>query len=160
MDLVLVSARAAPPVARIVEWDKVVYGLRKKEKAAERSQREHRRLAAPKEVRVGCHTAEHDLLLKVAQARRFLGDGHHLRLAVTFKGGREVAAARQRLGDVLNQLQGAQAGWGRGQRPWRHHSRSGLQRAGAVPVARLSSHNRCKAISSSSVYRCLQTASL
>lgn len=105
-DLVMMSPGAEPPVVRIVDWDKVMYGLKKKEKATIRKQRDQRRLSVPKEIRVGCHTAEHDLQMKLGQARRFLEEGYHLRVAVTFKGGREIALARQRLGMVLDQLAG------------------------------------------------------
>lgn len=100
----MMSPYAKPPVARLVEWDKVLYSLRQKEKAAERAARESKKLMAPKEVRVGCLTADHDLGVKLEAARRFLTDGQHLRLVVTFRGGRQIDPGRQRLEEVLQAL--------------------------------------------------------
>lgn len=67
LDLVLVSAGAKPPVARIADYDKVLYEMRKKAKVAAKQQREQQKLADPKEVRIGSKAAPNDLELKLAK---------------------------------------------------------------------------------------------
>jgi len=104
LDLVMASPYASPPVVRLVEWDKVVYALRQKEKAAQRAARESRRLSVPKEVRMGCATAQHDMVVKLDSTKRFLSDGQHVRLVITFRGGREIQTARSKLEEVLDAL--------------------------------------------------------
>ena len=63
----------------------------------------------PKEVRIGCHIAEHDRDLKLGQARGFLGDGYPLRLVVTFTGGREIALGAEMAQYLVGKLGGE--GW-------------------------------------------------
>lgn len=106
LDLIQVTAAAEPPVCKLGDYDKVLYEIRKKARAAEKAARESRRLSDPKEVRVGCHIAEHDLKVKMSNARRFLEEGHHLRLAVTFRGGRERDLGRDLLSFLLEKLEG------------------------------------------------------
>lgn len=106
LDLVMASPSANPPVARITAWEKMIYSMRQKQKAQERAAREHRKLASPKEVRIGCHIAEHDLDTKLSSARKILESQQTLRLSVTFKGGREIDDGKKVLDDVLNRLQG------------------------------------------------------
>jgi translation initiation factor IF-3 len=105
LDLVMASTQSDPPVARIISWEKMLYAMRQKQKAQERAAREHRKLSSPKEVRIGCHIAPHDLETKLAVARKILCDNHQvLKLSVTFKGGREIEAGKKVLDDVLESL--------------------------------------------------------
>lgn len=105
LDLVIASPTANPPVARIIAWEKMIYAMRQKQKAQERAAREHRKLASPKEVRIGCHIAPHDLETKLATARKILESQQVLKLSVTFKGGREIDAGKQVLDNALESLQ-------------------------------------------------------
>jgi translation initiation factor IF-3 len=106
LDLVMASTQAVPPVARIVAWEKMVYSIRQKQKAQERAAREHKKLSSPKEVRIGCHIAPHDLKVKLAAARKILSDHQQvLRLSVLFKGGREIEPAKKVLEDAVSSLQ-------------------------------------------------------
>ena len=106
LDLVLASATSDPPVARLASWEKLVYTLRQKQKAQERVARENKKLASPKEIRIGCHIAQHDLDVKLASARKILAEQHQvLRLSITFKGGREIEPAKKVLDSVLESLQ-------------------------------------------------------
>lgn len=105
LDLVLASPNADPPVARLVSWEKLIYSMRQKQKAHERAAREHKKLASPKEIRVGCHIAPHDLEVKLASARKILGESHHvLKVSVVFKGGREIEPAKKVLDNMLESL--------------------------------------------------------
>lgn len=104
LDLVLASNQSDPPVARITSWEKLVFTMRQKEKAQERAARENRKLASPKEIRIGCHIAPHDLDVKLSSARKILQDNHLLKVSVTFKGGREIEPAKKVLDDILQSL--------------------------------------------------------
>lgn len=105
LDLVLASPQADPPVARIVSWEKMVYSMRQKQKAQERAAREHKKLASPKEIRIGCHIAPHDLEIKMASARKILQEHHQvLKVSVVFRGGREVEPAKLVLDNILDAL--------------------------------------------------------
>ena len=53
----------------------VLYEVRKKVRANEKAVREQKRLSEPKEVRVGCHIAEHDLDVKMDKVRGRGGQG-------------------------------------------------------------------------------------
>ena len=105
LDLVMASPSATPPVAKIVAWEKMIFTMRQKQKAQERAAREHRKLSSPKEVRIGCHIARHDLDTKLATARKILQGQQILKLSVTFKGGREIDAGKKVLDDILARLQ-------------------------------------------------------
>lgn len=83
----------------------MIYNMRQKQKAQERAAREHRKLASPKEVRIGCHIAPHDLETKLSIARKILESHQLLKLSVTFKGGREIDAGKQVLDAALESLQ-------------------------------------------------------
>lgn len=104
LDLVLASHQSDPPVARITSWEKLVFTMRQKQKAQERAARENKKLASPKEIRIGCHIAPHDLDVKLSSARKILQDNQLLKVSVTFKGGREIEPAKKVLDDVLQSL--------------------------------------------------------
>ena len=105
LDLVLASPQAEPPVARIVSWEKMIYSMRQKQKAQERAARESKKLASPKEIRIGCHIASHDLEVKMASARKILQEHHQvLKISVVFRGGREIEPAKQVLDSILDSL--------------------------------------------------------
>jgi translation initiation factor IF-3 len=84
LDLVEVQALAVPPVCRIMD-----HGRHKYEQEARA--RESRRQAPPKaaelkEVQLSPVIAEHDLQIRVEQAKKFLAAGSKVRLSVRFKG--------------------------------------------------------------------------
>jgi len=84
MDLVLVSPDADPPVARIMDYGKFKYMQKKR-------QHEHRKHQPQlKELRLRPKTEEHDLMVRVRQARTFLERGDRVLVVVMFRG-REMA---------------------------------------------------------------------
>ncbi|KAL4855918.1 Alpha-glucosidase [Chlorella vulgaris] len=104
LDVVMLSPKAEPPVVRLVEWSKVLYEAQKREKLATKQRLAAQRAGQAREVRIGCQIAEHDLAVKMAQARRFLEDGSLLRLVVTFKGGPQIALGREVVLYLIGQL--------------------------------------------------------
>jgi translation initiation factor IF-3 len=102
LDLVEVDASAAPPVCKIVDAGKYAYDARKRTVGARR----RARTAEMKEIRLRPMTDPHDLAVKTRAVRRFLEDGHDVRLVVRFRG-RELThpeEAKDRLDAMLSQL--------------------------------------------------------
>ena len=82
MDLVEVSPTAAPPVCRVLDFGKFLYEREKKEREAKRAQTK----IEVKEIRLRPKTNEHHRGFKVEDARRWLLQGHKVRVTVKFRG--------------------------------------------------------------------------
>lgn len=79
LDLVMIAPQAEPPVCRIVDFGKYKYDQEKLKKDQKRKQQE------VKGVKLRPNTAEHDLMILVRQALKFLGEGHKVRVVCTFR---------------------------------------------------------------------------
>lgn len=82
MDLVEVSPNAAPPVCRVLDFGKFLYEREKKEREAKKAQVK----IEIKEIRLRPKTNEHHRGFKVDDARRWLLQGHKVRVTVKFRG--------------------------------------------------------------------------
>jgi len=82
LDLVEVSPNAAPPVCRIMDFGKFLYEREKKEREAKKAQTK----IEIKEIQLRPKTNEHHRGFKVEDARRWLLQGHKVRVAVRFRG--------------------------------------------------------------------------
>ncbi len=85
LDLVEISAKADPPVARIVDFKKFKYEEAKKERGAKKKVRQ----TGTKEIWLGPLMSDHDLEFRLARAKEFLLNGDRVKLTVKF-GGREI----------------------------------------------------------------------
>jgi len=85
LDLVEVAATANPPVCRIMDYGKYKYQLSKKAKEAKKKQA----VVLIKEVKMRGKTEEHDFQFKLRNIKRFLADGHKVKVAIIFRG-REI----------------------------------------------------------------------
>ncbi|MFO0828317.1 MAG: translation initiation factor IF-3 [Phycisphaerales bacterium] len=104
LDLVEIAADVRPPVCRIMDYGKFKYEESKKDKV----NRAKSRVSEMKEVRLGrsMKIGEHDIAIRVAQARRFLIEGHKVQIVQNFKG-REVAhrsRGDQRMAAIIKEL--------------------------------------------------------
>ncbi len=86
LDLVEIAPNQRPPVARIMDFGKYKYELKKKEQASRKKQHQ----VQVKEVRVRPKIAEHDVQVKVRRARAFLEHGDKVQVNCLFRG-REMA---------------------------------------------------------------------
>jgi len=87
MDLVEVAPQASPPVCRIMDYGKWKYAQRKKEQKS----KAHRHETELKEVRIRTpKIGEHDLMIKINRARKFLERGDRVQFSLRFRG-RELA---------------------------------------------------------------------
>jgi translation initiation factor IF-3 len=82
LDLVEIAPNQRPPVARIMDFGKYKYELKKKEQASKKKQHH----VQVKEVRVRPKIAEHDVQVKVRKARGFLEHGDKVQLNCLFRG--------------------------------------------------------------------------
>jgi len=82
LDLVEVSPQASPPVCRIMNYSKFKYDQEKKEKAARKKQR----VIHVKEIRLKPKIGEHDYLVKLGHAKRFLKRGDRIKVTLVFRG--------------------------------------------------------------------------
>ena len=82
LDLVEISPNADPPVCKIVDFQKFLYQLRKKEKEIKANAVK----VVVKEIRFGPQTDEHDYNFKLKHARNFLTEGNKVKASVFFRG--------------------------------------------------------------------------
>ena len=94
MDLVEISPNAAPPVCRVIDYQKFLYQQKKRQK----EQKAKSVKVVVKEIRFGPQTDDHDYNFKLKHAKGFLEDGDKVKAYVFFKG-RSILFKEQ--GEVL-----------------------------------------------------------
>ena len=82
LDLVEVSPNASPPVCRVIDYGKFIYERAKKEREAKKAQTK----IEVKEIRLRPKTNEAHRGFKVDDARRWLQQGHKVRVTIKFRG--------------------------------------------------------------------------
>jgi translation initiation factor IF-3 len=82
LDLVEISPNANPPVCKIVDFQKFLYELKKKQK----EQKAKTVKVVVKEIRFGPNTDDHDYNFKLNHAKKFLEEGSKVKAYVFFKG--------------------------------------------------------------------------
>jgi translation initiation factor IF-3 len=82
LDLVEVAPAGKPPVCKVMDYGKYRYQQAKKHTA------KHKTFSV-KEVKVRPQTDEHDLMFKMKNATKFLGQGHKVKVTMFFRG-REI----------------------------------------------------------------------
>ncbi len=82
LDLVEISPGAAPPVCRIIDYNKFLYEEKKKKK----EMKAKAKTSEVKEIRFTPNTDDHDFEFKVKHAEKFLKEGDKVKAHVQFKG--------------------------------------------------------------------------
>lgn len=82
LDLVEISPNANPPVCKIIEYQKFLYEIKKKQKEMKANSTK----IVIKEIRLGPQTDEHDFEFKLNHAKRFLKEGNKVKVDVFFRG--------------------------------------------------------------------------
>jgi translation initiation factor IF-3 len=82
LDLVEISPKADPPVCKIIDYGKMLYALKKKEKKAKQSTK----AKELKGVRITFAMAEGDMDRQANLSRKFLKDGHPVRVQLRLRG--------------------------------------------------------------------------
>ena len=94
LDLVEISPNAAPPVCRVIDYQKFLYQQKKRQK----EQKAKSVKVVVKEIRFGPQTDDHDYAFKLKHAKGFLEEGSKVKAYVFFKG-RSILFKEQ--GEVL-----------------------------------------------------------
>jgi translation initiation factor IF-3 len=100
LDLIEISPNARPPVAKVMDYGKFQYELKKRESAA----RAKAKVSETKEVQIKVGTSENDMRLKARKAAEWLEEGHRVRAELFLKGrykGMEEAFLKSRLEKFL-----------------------------------------------------------
>ena len=82
LDLVVVSANQAPPVAKILDWGKYKYEIEKKAKEAKKKQH----TVDVKEVKMRYKIDVHDYEVRLKAAKKFLTAGNKVKAVVMLRG--------------------------------------------------------------------------
>ncbi len=82
LDLVVISDKVSPPVARILDFSKYLYEQRKRQKELKAKAAKQ----VMKDIRFGPNTDDHDFDFKLKHAINFLEEGSKVRVYVQFRG--------------------------------------------------------------------------
>ena len=81
-DLIEISPKANPPVAKITDYGKFQYDENKKQKQA----KSHAKNVEVKSLQVKIGTGDHDLALKAKKASEWLAEGHRIKIDLFLTG--------------------------------------------------------------------------
>jgi len=82
LDLIEISPNAKPPIAKITDYGKFQYELKKKEKVAKAKAH----VTETKSIQVKVGTSENDLLIKARNASKWLKEGHRIKVELYVRG--------------------------------------------------------------------------
>lgn len=82
LDLVCLSPNTDPVVCKIMDYGKYRFDQAKREKESRKNQK----VVEMKEIRLGLSTDVHDFETKGNHAKRFLTDGHKVKVSIRFRG--------------------------------------------------------------------------
>ena len=77
-----ISAKADPPVCKIIDYQKYLYQQKKKAKEMKLNSAK----MVVKEIRFGPNTDEHDFQFKLKHVQEFLEDGNKVKASIFFRG--------------------------------------------------------------------------
>ncbi|MFB3851318.1 MAG: translation initiation factor IF-3 [Acidobacteriota bacterium] len=86
LDLIEIAPKANPPVCRIMDFGKYIYGEKKKAQEAKKKQK----VIVVKEIKLRPKIEDHDYQVKKRQMEGFLKDGNKVKVSVRFRG-REIS---------------------------------------------------------------------
>ena len=82
LDLVMVGEQAQPPVAKLLDYGKYRFELQQQAKETRKRSRQH----DMKSIKFRIKIDKHDYETKVNHIRRFLKDGHKVKVTIMFRG--------------------------------------------------------------------------
>jgi translation initiation factor IF-3 len=94
LDLAEIAPSAQPPVVKILDWGKYRYEQTKQLAKNKKNQKQ----VEVKQVRLGLKIGQHDLEVKLNRAKKFIEQGHKVKISLLFRG-REIT--RPELGRVI-----------------------------------------------------------
>lgn len=103
LDLIEIAPNATPPVCKIMDYGKYLYGEKKKAQQAKKKQK----VIVLKEIKMRPKIDEHDYQVKKRQMENFLKEGNKVKISIKFLG-REIShpeVALELLNRISNELQ-------------------------------------------------------
>ena len=100
LDLIEISPKAVPPIAKIMDYGKFQYDQKKKQKASKAKTA----IVEVKTVQVKIGTGEHDLSLKAGRVSEWLKEGHRVKIDLFLRGRSkymDFEFLKERLGRIL-----------------------------------------------------------
>lgn len=82
MDVVVVTEKANPPVAKIVDFNKFLYSERKKQSEVKNKGKQ----SELKELRISANISDGDIRQRAKRAAEFLEEGNIVKISLTMKG--------------------------------------------------------------------------
>ncbi len=104
LDLIEITAKANPPVAKITDYGKYVYDQKKKQKEIKAKQN----TVEVKNIQIRIGTGEADLELKAGRADKWLAEGHRVKAELYLRGRAKYMDKEflhKRLGQVLDLME-------------------------------------------------------
>ena len=98
LDLIVVSGKSDPPVAKIQDYGKLLYEQKKKEKAA----KANRTVIVTKEIQLRPVTDSGDMERKINDAKRFLEKNNKVKFIMKFRG--RERSHYQRGMEIMNEI--------------------------------------------------------
>ncbi|PIT93471.1 translation initiation factor IF-3 [Candidatus Falkowbacteria bacterium CG10_big_fil_rev_8_21_14_0_10_43_11] len=107
MDLVEVSPKAQPPVAKITDYGRMKY---QKEKQIQKQKAKQKKTEV-KDIRLSLRISPHDLEMRVEQAIKFLGRGDKLKIEIILRGRERQLASKaiEIIKNFINKLKAVDA---------------------------------------------------
>jgi translation initiation factor IF-3 len=102
LDLVEIAPQAEPPVCKMLNYGKFLYTQAKQQRLKNAKQKKNE----VKSIRLSYRIEQHDMEMKVNQIKKFLEQGHKVKLDMVLRG-REKAfsqVAREKLEEILTML--------------------------------------------------------
>lgn len=101
-DLVVVSPKTQPPVAKFTDYGKMQYEQEKKL----RKQKSKQKKADIKGIRLSAKISEHDLEMRKKQAEKFLEKGHKIKVEIILRGRehKHIPLAKELIMNFINNL--------------------------------------------------------
>lgn len=94
LDLVEIAPTAQPPVAKLIDYSKFLYQLKKKKQVEKKGAK----TGETKQIQFGPFIDDHDLEIKLRRGREFIQEGNKVRFVVRFKG---RAITRKEMGEEV-----------------------------------------------------------
>ena len=102
MDLILINVNSTPPIAKILDYNKLKYQQEKQSRNAKKT-------SQLKEMRLSFRINDHDLEIKANQAKKFLAEGHMVRAFTLLRGRENLFPDKAKAGlDKFTELTGGQ----------------------------------------------------
>jgi translation initiation factor IF-3 len=101
VDLIEINPQSNPPIAKLMDYGKYLYELKKKAQKAKAGAK----TTETKSIQIKIGTGDHDLELKAKTASKWLKEGHRIKVELFLRGrskGMDEAFLRERLDRVLH----------------------------------------------------------